>query len=108
MKNEDFKKITEEMNEKIGKENASKIADSMAKLISDNVQTNKTLKEKDEEIEKLTKDKDLLMETNMSLLQQVPMGEDTNKKPPEEKKPKEKAENYDYRQVFDEFGNFKA
>ena len=107
MKTEDFKKITDEMNEKIGKENASKIADSMAKLISDNVQINKELKEKDEEISKLNNDKEILMETNMSLLQQVPMGEDTSKKEPKEKTEKEKATNFDYKEVFDEFGNFK-
>lgn len=109
MKTEDFKKLTDEINEKLGKENASKIADSMAKLITDNVQVNKDLKTRDEEIEKLNKDKEVLMETNMSLLQQVPMGEDTKVKEPEkEKTPKEKASNFDYKEVFDEFGNFKA
>ena len=43
MKAEDFKKITEEMTEKIGKEKASVVADNFATIISDNMQMNEEL-----------------------------------------------------------------
>ena len=73
MKNDEFKKITDTMQEKIGKEKASVIADNFATIISDNMQMNKTLADKQAEIEKLQKEKEALMTTNMNLLQQIPM-----------------------------------
>ena len=107
MKNEDFKKVTDELQEKIGKEKASVVADNIATLISDNMQTNKNLAEKDKEIEKLKKEKENLMQTNMNLLQQIPMGEDPSPKLKEKEPEKPKARAFDFREVFDENGNFK-
>lgn len=108
MKAEDFKKITEEITEKIGKEKSSVVADNFATIISDNIQMNKTLDDKQKEIEKLTKDKEDLMRTNMNLLQQIPMGTEEDIKPKIEKEePKKKASSFDFREVFDEYGNFK-
>lgn len=107
MKSEDFKKVTDELQEKIGKEKASVVADNIATLISDNMQTNKNLAEKDKEIEKLKKEKENLMQTNMNLLQQIPMGEDPSPKPKEKEPEKPKASAFDFREVFDENGNFK-
>ncbi len=107
MKNEDFKKITDEMQEKIGKEKASVIADNFATIISDNIQTNKIIADKDKEIQKLKQDKDDLMRTNMNLLQQIPMGEE---KPPEtdnKKEEKPRASAFNFNEVLDEYGNFK-
>lgn len=72
------------------------------------MQMNKDLTSKDKEIEKLKKEKEDLMTTNMNLLQQIPMGEEPKKpteREPETKKPKASA--FDYREVFDENGNFK-
>lgn len=107
MKAEDFKKITEEMTEKIGKEKASVVADNFATIISDNMQMNKELTSKDKEIEKLKKEKEDLMTTNMNLLQQIPMGKETER--PSEKEPENKpsARAFDFREVLDEYGNFK-
>lgn len=107
MKNEEFKKITDNMQEKIGKENAAKIADDFAKIISDNLQTNKLLDDKDTKIKTLEKDKEDLMLTNMNLLQQIPMGKEEPKGREETKEPVKKASEFDYRSVFDENGNFK-
>lgn len=107
MKNEEFKKITDNMQEKIGKENAAKIADDFAKIISDNLQTNKLLDDKDSKIKTLEKDKEDLMLTNMNLLQQIPMGKEEPKGREEPKEPVKKASEFDYRSVFDENGNFK-
>lgn len=107
MKSEDFKKITEEMTEKIGKEKASVIADNFATIISDNMQMNKDLTSKDNEIEKLKKEKEDLMTTNMNLLQQIPMGKETERPTEKETKNKPSARAFDFRDVLDEYGNFK-
>jgi hypothetical protein len=47
------------------------------------------------------------MQTNMNLLQQIPMGEDPSPKPKEKEPEKPKASAFDFREVFDENGNFK-
>ena len=107
-KREELIPTFQRLSEKIGKEKASVIADNFATIISDNMQMNKDLNSKDKEIEKLKKEKEDLMTTNMNLLQQIPMGEEPKKpteREPEEKKPKASA--FDYREVFDENGNFK-
>lgn len=108
MKNDDFKKITDSMQEKIGKEKASVIADNFATIISDNMQMNKEITDKQKEIDKLKKEKEDLMNTNMNLLQQIPMSEEP-KKPSEIQKEEKKtsAKAFDFREVFDEYGNFK-
>ena len=113
MENKDFKKIIDSMNEKIGKEKAALIADDIAKITSDNLQMNNTLKEKDTKISELTKSKEDLMTTNMNLLQQIPMGDDEETiVNPKMKKNKEtenlrNADTFDFRTLFDENGNFK-
>lgn len=109
MKNEDFKKEIDSITEKIGKEKASLVADSFAKLISDNLQTNESIKKKDETITSLNTDKENLMKTNMNLLQQIPMAEEIKNtdriKKQENNTPKASA--FDFKEVFDENGNFK-
>ncbi len=108
MKNEDLKKITDDMQEKIGKEKASLIADSIATILSNNMQMNNTITDKDKKIETLNKDKEGLMQTNMNLLQQIPMGLEEDKKPKREKEqPKPKASAFNFNDCFDEDGNFK-
>lgn len=107
MKAEDFKKITEEMTEKIGKEKASVVADNFATIISDNMQMNKEMKEKQDEIEKLKKEKEDLMTTNMNLLQQIPMGKETERPTEKNTENKPSARAFDFREVLDEYGNFK-
>lgn len=109
MLTEEIKKVTDTIQEKIGKEKAGLIADSIATIISDNMQMNKLINDKDKKIETLNKDKEGLMQTNMNLLQQIPMGreEDSKPKKKEETPKSEKANYYDYNQCFDDEGNFK-
>lgn len=64
MKNEEMTKLTKEIGEKLGKEHAGTIADDLGKIISDNTNTNKILKEKEEEIEKLKSTNELLAVAN--------------------------------------------
>lgn len=104
MQEKDFNKLTDTIQEKLGEE-ASKIADDIATLITDNSATNKIIKEKDAMIEKLKADKEALIQVNGNLLQQVAMGEEeTHVNNPEEKP---KREPFSFRSVFDENGNFK-
>lgn len=105
MQEKDFNKLTESMQAKLGEEYASKIADDIATLITDNSAINKTLKEKDAMIKKLKEDKEALIQVNGNLLQQVAMGEEeTHIKEAEEKKPRQP---FNFKSLFDEHGNFK-
>lgn len=106
MDNKKFSEMLDKMQEKIGKEASSKIADDIGLLITENSLANKEIEKRDTEITKLKSDKDQLQETNMSLLQQVRMTNDnfgsSNK---EDNEPEKKI--IDYKSVFDEKGNFK-
>ena len=108
MNEKDFEKVTKSIQDKLGKENSSLIADDLGKLITDNGTMNATLKQKDERISKLEQDKEALITSNGNLLQQVTMGNEQNliNKPGE--KPKDEPNKpFDFRSVFDEKGNFK-
>lgn len=103
----EFEKITKSIQDKLGKENTSLIADDLGKLITDNATMNKDLRTRDERISKLEQDKEALITSNGNLLQQVAMGDEgslINKNEPKEDEP---PKPFDYRSVFDEKGNFK-
>lgn len=105
MQEKKFEELTNVMQEKLGKENASLIADDLGTLITDNAAMNKELHQKDELIAKLRQDKENLIQVNGNLLQQVAMGEEDTEirgqKEPEKKEP------FSWKSVFDEKGNFK-
>lgn len=107
MKKEDFEKITNSMQEKLGKENASLIADDLVSLITENNRMEKEISKRETDITKLKDDKEKLMTTNINLLQQIDMGEDV---PPHEIKNKETEEkpNYNFKNAFDKKGRFKV
>lgn len=108
MLNEDLKKVTDSIQEKIGKEKASLIADNIATILSNNMQMNNIIADKDKKIDTLNKDKEGLMQTNMNLLQQIPMGKEEDNKPkPKEETKKISANAFNYNDCFDEDGNFK-
>lgn len=107
MTEKEFEKVTKSIQDKLGKENTSLIADDLGKLITDNGTMNATMKQKDERISKLEQDKEALIQTNGNLLQQVAIGDEgglINKNKPKEDEP---PKPFDYRSVFDEKGNFK-
>ncbi|MBP5445103.1 MAG: hypothetical protein J6Y28_02930 [Acholeplasmatales bacterium] len=85
MTNEEMQKLTERIQEKIGKESSGLIADDLGLLISDTSKVNQDVFEKSEEITKLKEQKEKLIETNGNLLQQISMGEDI---PPKRNQPK--------------------
>lgn len=99
-----FEETLTKMQEKLGKDEAGKIADDIASLLSYENSRNKDIKKKDNQIEKLTKDKEMLIEANGNLLQQVSSQteEILQTKPQEEEKPQK----IDIRTAFDKNGNF--
>lgn len=103
----EFEKITKSIQDKLGKENTSLIADDLGKLITDNATMNKDLRGRDEKISKLEQDKEALITSNGNLLQQVKMGDEGSLSNKNEPKDDEPPKPFDYRSVFDEKGNFK-
>ena len=104
MKEKEFEKSIKDMKEKLGEENSGLILDDLGLLITDNSAMNKTLKEKEAQIEQLKKDKENLLNVNANLFQQVSIGEEEDEtKNKEDQKPTP----FDFRSAFDEKGNFK-
>lgn len=106
MKKEDFEALTNSMQEKLGKEATSKIADDLGKLITDNAQMNKEIENRDNQITKLKQEKENLITTNGNLLQQVAMGEDFISSRSKKEEQEEKAKPFSFKSCFDEKGNF--
>lgn len=99
----DIEKITSSIREKLGEEASSKIADDIANIITIEANRKKEIKDKDEEITRINKDKEVLIQANGNLLQQVSFGkdDDENDSGEEEKKP------FDFRSIFDANGKIK-
>lgn len=104
MKKEDFEKLTNGMQEKLGKENSSLIADDIGTLITDNQNMLSQIEKQQNEITKLKQDKENLITANGNLLQQVSMGVDDSKKNKE--KEDESPKKFSFKSCFDEKGNF--
>ena len=107
MKNEDFKKVIEEMQKKLGKENSSVIADDLGNLISDNITMNQTIEAKNNEIKEKEELNQKLVFANSSLLQQVGV---QNEEPPKtsskSSSDNEEEEKISWEECFDKKGNF--
>lgn len=93
-----IEEYTNKIQEKLGDE-AGKIADDIANILVYETKIQKDIKDKDEEITKLKKDKDMLLEANGNLLQKVSLGKEEDK-PKKEDEPK----NFDFKSVFDKNG----
>ena len=102
MQDNDLQGIIDSISEKVGKENSALIADDIGKLITINSSVVDELKNKDNEISRLTQTNEKLIIANGNLLQSIPMGG-------EEKKEEEKEERKttSLRDCFDRRGNFK-
>ena len=97
-----IEEYTNKIQEKLGKENSGKIADDIANILSYESKLQKDINDKNDEITKLRKDKEMLIEANGNLLQQVPFGKEKDEKDEEdEKKP------FNFRSIFDENGKIK-
>ena len=106
MDNKTLSNIVDTIQEKLGKEEASKISDSLADILVIEEANSKTLKEKDNSITKLQNDKQMLIEANGNLLLKVPQAKEEESFFEEGKK-KEDNTPFDFRSVFDNKGHFK-
>lgn len=102
MTKEQFDKVSNEMQEKLGKENTALIADSLATLVTDNIAVNDTIAKKDAEIEKLKNEKESLIHTNGQLLQKISVGTEEKRK----EDTKEEAKEFSFKSAFDSKGRF--
>ena len=98
-----FEDTLNKLQEKIGKENAGKIADDIANLLSYENARNKDIKKQEKQIETLKKDKEMLIEANGNLLQQISA---ESKEVLEPKQEKETPKKINIRDCFDKNGNF--
>ena len=94
--------ITDKIQEKLGKEESGKIADDIANILIYEEANNKSIENKDNEINKLKQDKQMLIEANGNLLLHVPQGREEKEDEKEEIK-----QPFDFRTIFDEKGKFK-
>ena len=98
-----FEETLTKMQEKIGKDEAAKIADDIASLLSYDNSRTKDINKRDKKIEKLEKDKEMLIEANGNLLQQISVEtKEINIEPQAE--PSEP--HFDLKSAFDKNGNF--
>lgn len=94
--------ITDKIQEKLGKEESGKIADDIANILIYEEANNKNIQNKDNEINKLKQDKQMLIEANGNLLLHVPQGREEKEEIEEHTK-----EPFDFRTIFDSKGKFK-
>ena len=97
--------ITDKIQEKLGKEESGKIADDLANILIFEESNNKTLKEKEDKINGLNKDKEMLIQANGNLLLQIPQSKEDSFEEKDKGENNEKP--FDFRSVFDEKGKFK-
>lgn len=100
-----IEEITNSIKTKLGEEETGKIADDLANLLIQNKALNDTITNKDNEIKKLSSDKDLLVNANASLLLKIPAGKESDENFGESKKD-DAPKQFDYRTIFKD-GKFK-
>lgn len=103
----ELNKIVDTIQEKLGKEESGKIADDLANILVFEESNSKTIKEKDEKIAKITKDKEMLIEANGNLLLHVPQAKEEESFYEDGKRDSKGTEPFDFRSVFDSKGRFK-
>jgi hypothetical protein len=103
MGDEELTKFLDGVQEKLGKENSALIADDLGVLISSNAETQKSLRHKDEQIEKLRERNEKLILANGNLLKQMPVEHSEPAYREEEEKPKKRINLND---AFDAQGRF--
>ena len=106
MKNEDYKKFVEKMQNKLGKENSAIISDDLATLISDNMTMNEEITKRDNEIKEKNELNQKLVSANSSLLQQVGTSSFEEEKPKRKETKEDTEETISWKDCFDSKGNF--
>lgn len=107
MQNKEFQDSINKITEKLGQEASGLILDDLGILLADNLNMNKEIEQKDNTIADYKQRNEKLLETNSGLFQQIAMAKETE---PEITSPAEKPQEknpFDFREAFDEYGNFK-
>lgn len=105
MTDEELLKITNSIEEKLGKENSAVIADDIGLLMTGNAKAQKTLRDKESEISELKAKNEKLVLANGNLLKQVPQESETSvNRPKDEDNSKESHINLS--EAFDKSGRF--
>lgn len=105
MKEEDIKKITDSIKEKLGEETYGTISDDIGILFTKNTEVQNQIVELNNDKENLTEKVSKLTSANASLLNQIPMGLDNSK--PASQEENKSDEPFNFKSLFDEKGNFK-
>lgn len=98
--------IVDKVQQKLGKEESAKIADDLANILVLEESNNKLIQEKENKINSLKNDKDMLIQANGNLLLQVPQAKDTDSFFEGSNKKEESEKQFDFRTIF-ENGKFK-
>ena len=106
MKNEDYKKFVENMQNKLGKENSAIISDDLATLLSDNITMNEEISKRDSKIKEQNELNQKLVSANSSLLQQVGSSSFEEEKPNRKESKEDTEEKISWEDCFDKKGNF--
>ena len=100
----ELKEITDKLQEKLGKEESAKISDDIANILVFDKANKELIQSQNNKIDKLEKDKEVLITANGNLLLQVPQAKEESFNEETETKTKEP---FDFRSVFDSKGKFK-
>ncbi len=101
MNNEELEAWTKDVKKTLGKEKFAAVSPQIGTLITANEKTQGELADKDKEIAELKERNEQLIASNQALFQQIPMATEKKSEPEKEEK------NINFRDCFDEFGNFK-
>lgn len=105
MTDEELLKITNSIEEKLGKENSAVIADDIGLLMTGNAKAQKTLQDRETEISELKAKNEKLVLANGNLLKQVPQESETSNKRPKGEDNSEES-HINLSDAFDKSGRF--
>lgn len=108
MTDDELKKFTSSIQEKLGEENSALIADDLGLLMTGNANAQNALRDRDQQIKDLQERNEKLVLANGNLLRQIPMGVEPDK-PYMQVQQKEESDLHSFRfkDAFDEKGRFK-
>ena len=106
MQNSEMKTLLEGIQTKLGKDNASLIADDLTTILTDNNAMNEAIKTRDSSIQNLKDDKEKLITVNGNLMQKISVGIEETKEDKKKEFEESNKKKYDIKNAFDEKGNF--
>lgn len=105
MTDEELLKITNSIEEKLGKENSAIISDDIGLLMTGNAKSQKAIQDRDSEIADLKAKNEKLVLANGNLLKQVPMESETSVKRPKDEDNSSDS-HINLSEAFDKSGRF--